>query len=309
MKKIGVVVISCLLGASSLHALELPDAEPGQCYAKVLVPAKFETRSERVLVQPKASSLAVRPATYKKTFEEIVVREESVEYKVIPAKYEYRNRRILVTPEKKVTTVVAPEFKEVDEQVLVRPAHFIWKPGRGPFEQVDRATGEILCRVKVPAVYGTVKKRVVQTPAKIVQKVIPATYKTIRTRVLVSEARVEKKVIPAVTRKVEVERLDTPLRTETTQIDAVYKNVETRIRVAGERFEYRPILCETNTTPTVVRRIQSALRDAGFYKGIVDGSIGRGTLDAISRFQQARGLETGNLTLRTIQALGVDLEG
>ena len=35
----------------------LPDAKPGQCYAKVMVPAEYETKAEKVLVRESAEKL------------------------------------------------------------------------------------------------------------------------------------------------------------------------------------------------------------------------------------------------------------
>ena len=40
-----------------------------------------------------------------------------------------------------------------------------------------------------------------------------------------------------------------------------------------------------------IRQIQTALKNAGFYKGPVDGRIGPRTKEAIKEFQKARGLK------------------
>ncbi|MBL8658518.1 MAG: hypothetical protein JNM75_02045 [Rhodospirillales bacterium] len=40
-------------------------------------------------------------------------------------------------------------------------------------------------------------------------------------------------------------------------------------------MEWRPILRETNTSPDVVCKLQSALPDAGFNPGAIDGSLSR----------------------------------
>lgn len=39
------------------------------------------------------------------------------------------------------------------------------------------------------------------------------------------------------------------------------------------------------------KRVQTALKNAGFYKGAVDGKIGRGTKRAIREFQKSNGLK------------------
>jgi len=47
--------------ASSLYP---PNAQPGHCYAKVLVPAQYKTVSEKVLARAASSKLNVVPAQY-----------------------------------------------------------------------------------------------------------------------------------------------------------------------------------------------------------------------------------------------------
>ena len=57
---------------------------------------------------------------------------------------------------------------------------------------------------------------------------------------------------------------------------------------------------------SVVTDVQSALADAGYYRGEIDGVIGNGTRNAIRRFQRDNGLPvTGRLDQRLLDALDV----
>ncbi len=51
-----------------------------------------------------------------------------------------------------------------------------------------------------------------------------------------------------------------------------------------------------------VRQIQTALKNAGFYKGHVDGRIGPRTKEAIKEFQKANGLEADGVAGKRTQA-------
>jgi hypothetical protein len=56
----------------------------------------------------------------------------------------------------------------------------------------------------------------------------------------------------------------------------------------------------------VATQAQVRLRQLGYYRGSIDGIIGRGSRSAIVRFQQDRWLPvTGSLDSRTLRALGV----
>jgi len=95
-------------------------------------------------------------------------------------------------------------------------------------------------------------------------------------------------------------------RTETRVIPAQYGTIERRTQTSPERAEWRQVLCEANANTTVISAIQRALKTQGYYTGAIDGRLGRATYSAVERFQQARGLSTGGLTLSSVEALGVD---
>jgi peptidoglycan hydrolase-like protein with peptidoglycan-binding domain len=84
-----------------------------------------------------------------------------------------------------------------------------------------------------------------------------------------------------------------------------FQTVTKRMKVADSRLEWREILCETNTTPDVVRRLQSALLKAGYNPGPIDGVLGLQTKEAVSKFQKANGLAEGELTMSTLRKLKV----
>jgi peptidoglycan hydrolase-like protein with peptidoglycan-binding domain len=113
-------------------------------------------------------------------------------------------------------------------------------------------------------------------------------------------------VIPARYDTVQVQRVVNTARTETIVIPAQFGTIERRTQTSPEKAEWRQVLCEANASPTVIRAIQRALQTEGFYKGALDGSLGRATYAAVEQFQASRGLSTGGLTLATVDALGVN---
>lgn len=60
------------------------------------------------------------------------------------------------------------------------------------------------------------------------------------------------------------------------------------------------------TTPTIMKKVQQALVDAGFNPGPVDGVSGAKTVAAIESFQKNNDIPVGKLNKRTLRALGVD---
>ncbi|MCX8099542.1 MAG: peptidoglycan-binding protein [Casimicrobiaceae bacterium] len=68
------------------------------------------------------------------------------------------------------------------------------------------------------------------------------------------------------------------------------------------------MLCETNATPAKIREIERAPRDAGFYRGAIDGRITRELMEAVTRFQSERKLPVDDgrvINLETLKALNI----
>jgi peptidoglycan hydrolase-like protein with peptidoglycan-binding domain len=102
-----------------------------------------------------------------------------------------------------------------------------------------------------------------------------------------------------------VQKLVSPARTISIPITAEYQTVTKRAKIAEGRIEWQPILCQTNATPETVTAIQRALLQAGYDPGPIDGIIGSQTMTAVKDYQRAKELPVGNLTIETLQSLGV----
>lgn len=293
-----------------------PSADPGECFARVLIPETTEVVTEQVIDKPETTEIKLIPATYETITEQVLVKEQSTEIRVIPATYETITEQVLIEPERTETTIVPATFETYTEQVLVRPAYTTWKPGAGlfgrgaagtgnaPTGSDGQATGELLCRVEVPAQYDTVTRTRIATPESTDTKVIPARYETVTKQVVVEPARTVEEIVPAVYDTVTVERLVTASSEETIVIPATFKTVEKRVVTGGGGLEWREVLCDTNASSAKIREVQQALADAG-YSNPVDGQFGPATLTAMESYQRANGLPVGYLTVSTVESLGL----
>ena len=284
-----------------------PNAMPGHCYARVLLPAKYEVGSETILARGASERIDVTPAEYRYVEETVRIQEESTRLEVVPATYKMVSENIVVEPEKTVLKEIPAEFETVTEKILVKPAYTTWKKGRGPMERLDSSTGEIMCLIEVPAEYQTVTKKVVRTPARTVEEVIPANYETVSKKIVDTAAVTREIVVPAQYDTIKVRKIVSPASANTIEIPAEYKTVATRKLVQDSSLEWREILCETNTSPGVVARLQTALNDAGFDAGSADGILGNQTVAALKKYQVDNNMARGQLTLKVLESLNVSL--
>lgn len=457
-----VVVAGILASSSSLiNAQEvsgandmtdaLPNAKAGQCFAKVLIPATYETITEKVIskeasnkiivtpakykfveekVEVKAASEKIievpatykkvqekilispenfiwrkslnrnsgsapaswvasaiaggvpsaatggqcfaefhKPATYKNVADKVLKREASVRIEIIPATYKWEEQRVLIKePSEKIVNIPAI-YETKKEKILERAAYTTWKKGQGPIQKLDNSTGEIMCLIEVPAKYKTITKKILKTPTTSKRIVIPGEYKVIKVRKLVTAAQenkinipaeyqtlnkkvkesgeivgwrkkeeagagrltgkvicrakieaqyktitkqvivtpttTKKVIIPSESKLIKVRKIVSPAQENKIAIPAVYSQVTKRKKTGEEKLVWRQVLCETNTSPGLVTKLQQALSNAGFNPGPIDGVMGRQTYVAVDNFQRKEGIESGGLTLRTLKALGV----
>ena len=90
------------------------------------------------------------------------------------------------------------------------------------------------------------------------------------------------------------------------QIPAEQQSVTKTVVASAGRIEWKPVLCETNASPELIKSMQLKLRQVGRYSGKIDGKLNAQTMAAVRSFQRAKGLPTsGQLTIETLQVLGV----
>lgn len=253
---------------ADMESLRAQDAATGDLFP----PAKPGECYTRVFV----------PATYEQVSEQILHKAATSTVKATAPKYEWVEQQVLVEPASFRLEPVPAQYEWREERVLVREARTEWRRGRGPIERVDETTGEIMCLIEVPAEYRTVRKQVEVSGATTKRVEIPAKYETVKVRQLVAEAREERVDIPA-----------------------EYQTVTRWVKTADGHMEWRRIMCETNMTNEMVKRLQTALRDKGHDPGPIDGIIGLRTTAALHSFQKSLNLPVGGVTYETIEGLGL----
>lgn len=285
-----------------------PNPDPNACYARVWIPGETRQEPTRVVIQDEAEELVVQQAEYRWVEKEVEIESAAERIELLPARFENQRREVIIEPERREVKVLPPIFESVDKPVLVRPAYQAWRPCTGNVDSITNAspTGEVMCFETIPAEYKTIKARVLREPARLSTRVIPAKTQTITVKVMVERPRRRIIRIPAKTRTFRVLEQVSPMRTERRVIPAQYDTVMQTVPASPGRVEWWPILCESNTRPSLVRDIQRALRRNGFDPGPVDGKLGRRTLAALRSYQRSNNLPEGGLLLDTLQSLGVD---
>lgn len=125
-----------------------PNAKPGECYAKVVIPAVTETITENVQIAEEQEVLArIIPAKYKVEKEQVLVREARQYWKAgtgpkqkvdkttgeimclveEPAVYKTIERRVLVEPERPEYKTMPAQFEKLSKTNIVQPERKEWR--------------------------------------------------------------------------------------------------------------------------------------------------------------------------------------
>lgn len=166
------------LTAHSTAVADLPpNAVPGECYAKVYVPPKFETASQRVCVKEASERVEIVPAEYEWIEERVCVKQASTQYIEEPAVYE-----------------------DVQETLVLEPGHTDWvrEDGSKCKSPSGQVVGDVFCLVSFPPVEKTVTTQRMVKSATCREVTIPAEYQMVRVQKLVKPACTQRIAIAAV---------------------------------------------------------------------------------------------------------------
>jgi hypothetical protein len=205
MKLIYSSLLGSLLSLSYIQAevsLIPPDAKAGECYAKVVIPAKYKTIQEKILVQ-----------------------EASHKISITPAKYEWVNKKIEVSPKSTKLIVIPASYKKVIENVEVKAPQRTWRTALK--RTAPPVSKELLVAAKIKGI------DVVNTvPGTCYREYYtPEQYKTVTKEIVVEEAREKKEIIPAKYETKEETIEIKPASKKTVTIPATYSFKEEKILV------------------------------------------------------------------------------
>jgi len=202
MQSYKILKLSCLAAAIATASVQtlaepvdatrtLPNAKPGECYAKVVIPAQYKTENV-----------------------DVTTREASVRFEMIPAKYEVVEEKVLVKEAAKKIIPVPAEYEITSETVEIAPAGKAWLAGKkrtslpaspgllaaigsSGIKLDEQPVGACLSEYYVPTQYKNEDVRVLKTASYEKIEVEPAAYEWVEEKVLIKEATKKVVEVPA----------------------------------------------------------------------------------------------------------------
>lgn len=154
------------VGGSNIGGDVPPNAEPGKCYARCLIPDQYDWVTKKVVDQPKMFKKVRVPALYSTVYDTVVSRPRSVRTVQVPAEYE-----------------------EISETVMIAPTTTKWVKGKADAGclSANPEDCQVMCLVEVPAQYRTVRKKVMKNESYTREIVTPEEIKIIAKQVRIKD--------------------------------------------------------------------------------------------------------------------------
>ena len=255
-----------------------PVSNPGECYARVKIPAQYETFTETMVIKDAHTKPHVAQPRFQSRQEQVMVKEPSVRYQVRQPTYKTITEQVLTRPSYDKLSVVPPSFSHVTETVQTSAPRLVWKKGNpgelarqgyvihstadgGAYGQGYSSTThygqaggercgpmcEIWCLVEEPGTSRSYTKKVMTNPGGVKRTRVPAVYQSIAKQVVADPGGVEEIPVPGEYRTITVEDMIEPGGEALIEVPAEYGQVTKKRLVADERYEWRRVLCEPGT--------------------------------------------------------------
>ncbi len=272
----------------------LPDAQPGECFAKVLEPAKYKDVEQTVVTREAAAKIEVIPAKYQTVEETVVVRPAYQKVVPVPAKMKTVTETVTIEPARLVWRVGAgksaiakeltvanalaaglpataqagqcyaqffqpAQYEDRSNEIVVREAAKKFEAGSAKYEWVEE---KVLVReastkkVEVPAVYETVTEKVLVRPAYTTWKKGRGLIERVDNSTGEIMCRVE---VPAEYKEVKRRVVKTPATTKTVEIPAEYKMVRVQKLVTAPTQKAVDLEAKKATYKTRIKKSDAVL--------------------------------------------------
>ena len=181
----------------------LPPAKPGECYARILIPAKYETHTEKILKKAPSERIEVIPAKYDWVEEKVKVEDASYDLVPVAGDFTTKTTKYQTSEGRRFWAVsLKPGAAEANTKLL--------EAAKQSGIDLDGAkVGTCYHEHYIPPKYRTEKQQVIDTEAYEKVEIIPAKYEWEEKKILVTEPSYKLVKIPetykTITEKILVE--------------------------------------------------------------------------------------------------------
>lgn len=340
---IGAIPFQALAQPMMPSDMAPPNAHPGQCFARVLVPATYvPDQNMSVAVEDGYSMPRVADAKFSQPVgRDVIARDGYKAFQITNPEFGYVDEKIVLVPAHHKIVVTPPMASRGFKTYVVKKPTLVWRRGNdlSSVRRVNGATGETYCLVEeygetvnvpytsysapkadvkfIPVAEQSIvnRRQIVTREASVREVFVPpvlnAKTPRVTTQELISDAQItgEDRIAPRTT-AITTQRLDKPEYYTWVEVPCDNSNAQrVAVDLSGPRGSNNiapPASAKKALNAVTAADVQKRLGELGYYKGAVDNIYGRQTKDAMARFQAAKGFSVvdGRPNVEVLKALG-----
>lgn len=288
-----------------------PSARPGECYGRVVTPPVYGRSHKQVLEREAWTETRRGAPVVERVTRKVLVRAARTERTRVSALYKTVVRWKTLPGARRTVTEPA-RYRVVTEKVMVEPARSEWRLTSAPLaygesrgQTMLQPTGEVYCRVIIPARYEHIQRRIKIAAARTYIVEGPARKVKTVERVLVKPAGFVTRTIPAVYRTEVVKKVVKPGSAKVIRHPPVYRNLDHPALIKPAGSGWALVVCGGEINPAFMAQVQQALIANGYDPGPPNGAGTPQTYAALRMYQRDHRLAQGQLTVESARALGV----
>jgi len=232
----------------------LPPAKPGECYTRVLIPARFETETVKMLKKAAGEKIQLIPGEYGWGEEKVLVEEASS--KLVPVQGSYSTEKVtyqINDGRRYWATSLKPGAKPASDALL--------NAAKADGINLDTATpGMCFHEHVIGPKYTTVTEKVLVKEASEKLEIIPAKYETVEEKILVKEASYKLVTVPETykteTEKIMIEPATTVWKKGTRPVERVDNSTGEIVCLVNIPAKYKTVTHRVIDTPATTKRIE-----------------------------------------------------
>ena len=244
------MIVLVYLNVFAKDILSLSEAKVGECYKKVVIPAKYIDKDELIKVEEKSKTYIVNEAKFKKIKKEIDITPVFIDIQPSKAVFKSKKKNIVLNPKKKIFSFSKDSNIALDKKYL----DYIKSEG---INLDDLKEGECFFQY---AKYKDInlKKEYISKQAYEIIDVVPAKFKKVKKKILVKPAYTKIIKTPAIYETKVIKILISPesKKYETINGKVCVKKIPPKYKIITKKILKKPPLTKVIKFPPTYKEIE-----------------------------------------------------
>jgi len=246
MKQLFLLGLALVVSTTMVSQDLPPNPEPGKCYVRCTTPDVYVNETVQVMTMPAYKVLKIVPATFETVTDRVMTKAEGKKLVVVPEVWGSETIDYIKKEKYSTLRINKATFNDGAETIETHPKYALWELGAAA---PDCASGNpddcrYWCYKGYPAEFVTVPLKTLNVDANSERTPVSEVPSTYSKKIVLEQARVEEQVIPAVYSTIDRTVMVKDSYTTEETVPAVYKTVTKEVlQTKGGLTTWKEVEC------------------------------------------------------------------